>query len=349
MNMPKIRGALSGFHPLGEELIQAILDFKYGRAGKDIVKGLFQKELTALIRLQEDLKEFPVLSTGSFGIEDLIRPFTRSLPALHSYEELGDLPINRIHFTNTFYRQPAIKEELPNTASVLISDVHSLSDENSYSHDFLSGKRGRIIIPGPVSFASLISKESNPYSKMEDLIEASGDYLAAELLTLPEQYVEIQYDEPSLVWERIPRTLRPAITSAYDKLSRVTDGKKTIISTYFESCENILSFLLDLPVSGVGVDFTKTNILSISDYSFAGKILQAGIVDAQNYIPNEEGELDNSINQLLANYVSGLNELNPDEIVVTPTTGLEYLPREIADQKLRQIADIVNIVKGGSS
>ncbi|MHA2172879.1 MAG: hypothetical protein ACXAB7_23705, partial [Candidatus Kariarchaeaceae archaeon] len=126
--MTKIRGAISGTYPFGEELILSIMDFKYGRSGKDIVKELFHKELLELINLQEQLGVFPIVSTGSFGIEDLIRPFTRSLSALKSYDQLGDLPINRFHYTNTFFRQPSLVQGLPAEGSVILEDIHTLSD-----------------------------------------------------------------------------------------------------------------------------------------------------------------------------------------------------------------------------
>ncbi|MHA2251754.1 MAG: hypothetical protein ACXAD7_15425 [Candidatus Kariarchaeaceae archaeon] len=342
--MTNIRGSLAGTHPLGEELIQAILDFKYGRAEKDKVKKLFHNELVALIRLQEDLEAFPMISTGNFGIEDLIRPFVRSLRSLRSYDQLGDLPINRYHFTNTFYRQPTIIEKLPNTASVILEDTHSLSDESSFSHDYLQGKQGKLVLPGPVSFSTLINRGSL-YPDFGELIESSGRYLAAEISTLPAQYREIQFDEPSLVWDRIPRTLRPSILVAYEVIVKAAAGKNTIISTYFESCENILSFLLDLPVSGIGIDFRQTNILALSEHSFEGKILQAGLLDSQNFVPTDTGQLDTSKNNMHAKFASSLLEFNPQELIITSTTGLEYLPREIADQRLLQISEIVKLVQ----
>ncbi|MHA2089965.1 MAG: hypothetical protein ACW98K_03825 [Candidatus Kariarchaeaceae archaeon] len=342
--MTKIRGAISGTYPFGEELILSIMDFKYGRSGKDIVKELFHKELLELINLQEQLGVFPIVSTGSFGIEDLIRPFTRSLSALKSYDQLGDLPINRFHYTNTFFRQPSLVQGLPAEGSVILEDIHTLSDGNSYSHEYLSGKQAKIILPGPVTFSSFIDSANQDQTRA-DLIEDAGSYLAAEVAKLPSQYVEIQFDEPTLVWDRVPRALRPAIVNAYEEITGSAKQKKTIVSTYFESCENIISFLLDLPVSGIGIDFLQTNILSISEQSFEGKVLQAGILDAQNYVPNSDGTLNTSNNSVYSKFIGSLLEFHPKELVITSTTGLEYLPRDIANQRLQQTANIINLVE----
>ena len=122
--MTEIRGVLSGTHPFSEQLIQQIIDYKYGRANSSAVKNLFHKELTDLLLLQKE-HDFPVTSNGSFGVEDLIRPFTRSLDSVHSYKELNDLPIDRWHYTNTFYRKPELVKKFPDIPNVIKDDIHS--------------------------------------------------------------------------------------------------------------------------------------------------------------------------------------------------------------------------------
>ena len=90
--MTKIRAALSGTHSLSEELIGKILDYKYGRDTIQPVQELFHEESAGLVLFQESAG-FPVVSSGFLGLEDLIRPFTRSLESFKSYHDLGDLPI----------------------------------------------------------------------------------------------------------------------------------------------------------------------------------------------------------------------------------------------------------------
>ncbi|MFV2016586.1 MAG: hypothetical protein ACC656_14245, partial [Candidatus Heimdallarchaeota archaeon] len=339
-----LRGTVSGTHPFSESLIQSLLDYKYGRANKNVVQEKFQKELNELINLQEKLN-FATVSTGSFGIEDLIRPFTRSLSSLRSYEQLGDLPINRWHYTNTFYRQPELINKFPESSEVVNSDLHSLSDDNSYSHKYVKDKNSRIILPGPYSLIKLVNTQNSPYTSTNENIIAAGEYLATEVESLPSCYEEVQFDEPYFVWERVPRNLRDAISIAYDSISSKCSNRRSIVNTYFGDVSNIFSFLLNLPISGFGVDFHKSNLVKISEYTLSNKILQAGIVDAQNFIPQTDGKLDKKQNSFYNKILSSLLELDPSQLVVAPTTGLDYLPKEIPDEKLKQINVLVNSLK----
>ncbi len=338
--MVKVRGAISGNHPLSEQLIQAILDFKYGRNSKDRVKELFQKELSELIQLQEQLG-FARVSTGALGIEDVLRPFTRTLGSLKSYEVIGDLPINRYHYTNTFYRQPKLVSKFPDDASVYKSDKNGLSDDNVLALNHLKNRESRIVVPGPVTFTKLIDNSENVYPSEQEQILETAKYLSKEISSLPENFKEIQFDEPVLAWKNISRSYRESIRDAYTTLKSAAKSRDLIINTYFESSENVVPFLLDLPVDGVGVDLVNTNLLSITDYSFDKKILQAGILDSQNYKPNVDGSLDTSDTKLYSRLTQALVELEPKELILSSNTGLDYLPREIADAKLRQLGEII--------
>ncbi len=342
-----IRGALAGTHPLSEPLIQKILDFKYGRDLKNPVLGLFQQDLESLINLQQELG-FPLISSGSLGIEDLIRPFTRSLECLNrSYQNLGDLPIVRWHHTNTFYRRPSLVDKFPEDSRVLLEDTNFLSEKSAYSHEALASFPSRIIIPGPVSLVSLVDIDNQkvPYQSKSEIIVAAGAYLAQEIEKLPNHYEEIQLDEPVLSWQRFPRRLYSAIHQAYQVISSLNaNDRRLIVNTYFEDITPILDFLLDLPVDGVGIDLIATNLTSLATKNFEGKILQVGIVDSQNYLPTSNGALDFSVTPYLVRIVQAMLTLNPDELIVTSNTGLEYLPRPIADAKLRLISRIIEEV-----
>ena len=338
---------MSGTHPLSEDLIRKILDFKYGRDLKNPVIELFQKDLDNLISLQKSL-DFPVLSSGSLGIEDLIRPFTRSLDCLkQSYENIGDLPIVRWHYTNTFYRQPKLMDKFPEDSRVLLDDVNTLSEKSAYSHETLENARSRIVIPGPISLVTLIdiNHSKSPYTSLDEAFEDAGMFLAQEVEKLPGFYEELQLDEPVFVWNRFPRRFRNSIRQAYQAISSVTEGhRQVIVNTYFESVSPVIDFLLSLPVDGIGIDLVATNLSTLATKDFEGKILQAGIIDSQNYLPTDDGRLDYSDTPYLVKLIQALLKLKPEELIITSNTGLEYLPRPIADEKLQQVSRVVKEV-----
>lgn len=341
--MTEIRGVISGTHPFSEQLIQQILDYKYGRADKSAVKNLFHKELTDLLSLQKE-NGFPITSNGSYGVEDLIRPFTRSLESVHSYKELGDLPIDRWHYTNTFYRKPELVNKFPDIPNVIKDDIHSLTDERTFSDKNYTDS-SRVILPGPYTLIKLIKFNNKQiYPSIEDAVIAAGEYLSREIGDLPDNVVEIQFDDPYLVWERVLRNTRSSIQDAYSAIKKST-SRNLIVNTYFGDANPVFSLLLELPVDGIGIDFIETNLLSLSEYDLENKILQAGVIDSQNFVPDEKGELLVKNKKFLVNFVQSLYELQPKDILVSSNTGLDYLPQNIANQKIEQIGSLVDELK----
>ncbi|MFW9994331.1 MAG: hypothetical protein ACFFD4_19970 [Candidatus Odinarchaeota archaeon] len=347
--MSVIRGALSGTHPLSEELIGKILDYKYNRDTIEPVQQNFLKELNDLISIQQSA-EFPVLSSGSLGIEDLIRPFTRCLKCLKSYHEIGDLPLVRWHYTNTFYRKPRLIARFPEESDVILTDRNALTGISSYSHEALENKVSRIVIPGPVSLVSLIDNgyagTGSPfYSDINDMIEDAGRFLSQEVAKLPVNYEEIQFDEPALVWKKIPRRLDNSIIQAYEHIRSEIGRRKFIVNTYFENARPALRLLFKLPVDGFGIDLFATNLTNLVTSSFEGKIFQAGIINAKNYLPTRDGKLDHSLTEFYTNLVRLITQLKPEEIILTSNTGLEYLPKSAADACIQQLTAIVKEVQ----
>jgi methionine synthase II (cobalamin-independent) len=344
-----IRGAVSGTHPLSEELIHRLLDWKYGRNTKKPVEERLSQELNTFIDLQENIG-FPIISTGSMGLEDLIRPFTRGLKCLKSYQNIGDIPIVRWHYTNTFYRKPTLVERFPEDSNVILKDQHSLLNASSYFHEYVKEKESRIILPGPFTFVSLIEVKLDEkdtkvlYPSFEELIEDAGRFLAQEIAKLPRNYREIQFDEPILVWQKIPRNLHDSIIKAYDHIKSRIKNTKTIVNTYFSDVVPVLKLLKKIPVNGFGIDFISTNPIHLTNESFDGKIIQAGLINSKNFVPSSDGILDQSRKRFYSHIIEALMELEPKELIVSSNTGLEYFPKVIADETLKYIANIIREV-----
>ncbi len=335
-----VRGALSGTYPYSEEIILKIFDFKYGRDGIEPVKNLFEKELKELVARQI-ANSFPIISAGNLGIEDLIRPFTQELDCLHSFKNIGDLPINRWHYTNTFYRQPTLIAKFPKDSQVLLNGKHRWGESYSHLYSLIQKNDARTIVSGPYSLVMLINRDSTIYEKTEDAIIDAGVMIAQEIASLPNNITEIQLDEPKFVWDSIPRGLRPSITKAYNSIREKNPSKTLIINTYFEDVSPILKFILSLPVDGVGIDFHSTNIFNISNFSFDNKIVQAGLIDSRNFIPDDSQGLDMSKLEFLILMSQAIANLNPKELIITSNTGFDLLPKPIADSYINFIAKIV--------
>jgi methionine synthase II (cobalamin-independent) len=342
--MTKVRAALSGTYPFSEKLIQKIFDYKYGRDTIEPVKELFKQEVSDLISHQI-LNKYPIVSTGNLGIKDLIRPFTQELDCLHSYENIGDLPITRWHYTNTFYRQPTLLGIFPFDSKALTEGKHPWVNTYGDLYSFVENYPARAIIPGPFSLVSLLNigevNNSSPhYSSMQKAILDAAEMIAHEISVFPSNIAEIQLDEPLFVWKSLPRHIYPILTQAYQKIRSKNPSKTLIINTYFEDVTPILSFLLNLPIDGIGIDFHSTNLVQISNFSFKDKIVQAGIIDSRNFIPTPEGKLNYSNKKFLVKMCEMIAEINPRELIITSNTGLEFLPKPIADSYVSLLAEI---------
>ena len=96
--------------------------------------------------------------------------------------------------------------------------------------------------------------------------------------------------------------------------------------------DGIYPQILDLPFDLIGLDFVmgakNESLLAATPFT---KKLGLGIVDARNTKLETPREITERIQTLGAGVA-------PDKIHVSPSAGLEFLPREVAQEKLRRLA-----------
>ncbi len=110
-------------------------------------------------------------------------------------------------------------------------------------------------------------------------------------------------------------------------------GAETALYTWFGDAAGILPSLMDLPLDVIGLDFIwgpgNWDALARGPFS---KRLGFGIVDARNTRLESAEEI--------AEQVRRVSELvPPDRLDVNPSCGLEYLPREVAFEKLKRMVE----------
>src|SRR4051794_35863604 len=114
------------------------------------------------------------------------------------------------------------------------------------------------VLIGPVSFL-LLSKPADGVAEgfdalglLEDLIEVYGEVIER----LAEQGATwVQFDEPCFVEDRSEREL-DALRLAYEELCKVHERPRIVVKTYFDHVGEAYGVLRDLPIEGVGLDFT---------------------------------------------------------------------------------------------
>jgi 5-methyltetrahydropteroyltriglutamate--homocysteine methyltransferase len=137
---------------------------------------------------------------------------------------------------------------------------------------------------GPLTFLWL-GKEKTPDGASFDrlaLLEQLLPVYSALLDRLKRQGVAwVQIDEPILGLD-LPNAWRSAFESTYWQLNQV--GINILLATYFSPLEENLSLACRLPVAGLHVDGIRAphELVSVTDWLPAHKVLSIGIVDGRN-------------------------------------------------------------------
>jgi len=157
------------------------------------------------------------------------------------------------------------------------------------------------VLIGPVSFLLLskpadgVAENFNPLDLIEDLVEVYGEVIER----LAEQGATwVQLDEPCFVEDRSEQEL-DALRLAYEELCKVHERPRILVKTYFDHVGDAYGVLRDLPIEGIGLDFT-----GVVHESPGGTVHEHGGRHNAEFVA-EQGGLDDK--WLFAGIVSGRN------------------------------------------
>ncbi|MHA2096366.1 MAG: hypothetical protein ACW98F_17225 [Candidatus Hodarchaeales archaeon] len=351
--MARYSSILTGIHPLSESLINKIFDFKYGRTSSpDYVKKAFQDDIRNLTKLLKQSAAIAI-STGNLGWWDIFRPFSEGLGGLSTDKTSKNLPVTRIPLTNTFYRQPIVTGRIVPNRSILQIAEHPFLDGNILQTPFLptelKQKAWSLCLPGPFSFsrAAAINEDGDKvYKSIDDLMIDFSEILISELRILSSDgYSHIVFDESFLAWEVIEKDTIALLNDLWNQICSST-SLNIAFHTYNQLPLDILHLLLNSNAWAIGVDCIRNNTQELLSYDINGKSLIAGVVDAQSYFRDAQGELVVENSDELTKLGRSLAESQAKEIILAPTSRLEFVPRTVADLKVQQLGKIIlNLLK----
>ena len=248
----------------------------------------------------------------------------------HIMRGLGNVEIGALQRyldTNTYYREAEIAGAVSWREPILVRD-YRFAAENS-------PKPVKAVITGPYTLATLAVDKH--YGSREKLAMALAEELRNEVQALAQAGASmIQVNDPVIVFNK------GDIDLFCRALTRMLDGvqAETALYTWFGSADGILPALLDLPVDTIGLDFVsgRDNWEAVKSVSFS-KRLGAGIVDGRNTRIESLEQIEESIRRLS-------EVVPPDKIYVNPSCGLEYLPREVAFEKLKIMVQGARLAEG---
>lgn len=223
---------------------------------------------------------------------------------------------------NTYFRQPVVKGAVSRPAPIIADEI-ALAVE-------ASPVPVKAVITGPYTLAAL--SEDEHYEERSALVGDLAQALNAEARDAVAAGAEVvAFDEPALA--RIPG--QPAgdlevFAAAAPALVQGVEAT-TILQTYFGDIAEYGPDFFGLPFDGFGLDLVAgpANLEAVHEFP-SGKILQAGIVDARNTRLEPADRLVDVIGEL--------SEV-VDLLWLSPSCGLEFLPREAAERKCRVLAD----------
>src|SRR3989449_1011654 len=219
--------------------------------------------------------------------------------------------------TNTYYRQPVVHGVIAWKEPILV-DEWKFAQANSKA-------AVKAVLTGPLTLASLALDKH--YRKKKPLAVDLANALGEEVSGLVRAgAVHIQIDEPILT--RHPEDL-PLAVEGLERIRARKGAAALTLFTYFGEVSKIFEELVETPVDAIGLDLVQgaATWSAIAKYG-SEKPLVLGLVDARNTKKEDPAEV--------AKKVLGLKDrIDLKSSFLSPSNGLEFLPRERAREKLR--------------
>jgi 5-methyltetrahydropteroyltriglutamate--homocysteine methyltransferase len=307
-NYPKIPN-----RPRPARLRNAINRFDRREIGADELRAV-EDDVTREVIDEQVEAGLDLITDGQIRWEDEQTYFAR---------RLGGVAINgliRFFDSNTYFREPVVEGPLAWTGPITVADYRFATKH--------SARPVKAVLPGPYTLARLSRDEH--YRSLEKCVMAYAEALNQEALALQDAGAAfIQLNEPAIVKHKadLPLFLR-AIERA---LEGVTAERALYL--YFGDADGLYPQVLDLPVDVLGLDFVagvrSLEVLKTAPFT---KTLGLGLVDARNT------RLE-SVEQIVEGLRRVQEIVSLDRVHLSPSCGLEFLPREVAQAKLARMVE----------
>lgn len=294
--------------PGGQELRRALHRSDRGEIDAGALDEVFDR-VTRDIIAELEAAGIDVINDGQIRWDDLFAPFARA------WEGVSRGPLERFYDNNTYFRQPVIERAIRTSGRTLVRDFEMARAATT--------KQLKAAVCGPLSFATLTA-EDRAYGTIEERTLAVADALAAEIRGLGTAGATlVDIEDPAVV-------ARPDLIAlaraAYERLA--TANVPLAIQPYFFPADKVIEQLATFPVAQVGIDLRSRDTDALQRLApLRSRTVILGAVDARNTRLETEAEVARTVE-------AAAKTLGADRVWVAPTTGLEYLPHDVASKKL---------------
>lgn len=304
---------LPGQYPRSESLVAATRQFDRNRISFEQLRAMIKEEERSLYQSQSDLK---YRSTGLFLWQDLLRPFEEIM------EEAGASTLIRFYETNLFWRELQCNGKW----SLRTGDLERWIDKWFFSEGMAS-KEEPLVFTLPFLFLLRMFAKDMSCDDAADILKV----IARKLLGYPNKV--LYFLEPTIGWN--PLTLEEK-RKAVEFLKEIKSFSSNLIflGIPFFSLDTEKTFLFQLPVDGIGIDFYGNAISILKDFP-KDKILIAGILNTSSTEVETPEQFDG-----FKNLLEKIGFRN--EIYYTASGIQELLPRVIMDKKLKALKEWIH-------
>jgi 5-methyltetrahydropteroyltriglutamate--homocysteine methyltransferase len=285
----------------------------FARVQDEVTKEVIEEQRRAGIELATD---------GQVRWYDQISHFARKLSGC----EINGLL--RLFDTNFYFRQPVINGKVQWTAPIVV-------DEFTFAKK-VSPIPIKPVVTGPYTLAK--HSIDRHYHNFSSLVADFAVAIGREVNALAKAGAEIiQLDEPSIL--KNPQDFE-IFESAVGEISKNKGNARLALYTYFGDAAKLYDKLQSLPIDIIGLDFTYDQKLpNVIESSGSEKELGLGLIDGRNTKIENVKETAKVATKIL-------KRLNAERAYLNPSCGLdEYLPREVAFEKMKNLVAIAKQVR----
>jgi 5-methyltetrahydropteroyltriglutamate--homocysteine methyltransferase len=298
----------------GASVRSALRRFEAGEWGPRQLEETYREVTRRTLRLFEEAG-LTTVTDGQIPWEDLLDPVVRDVDNLVA----GGL--ERFFDNNFYYRRPTVVGRLRWRGGVLAHWTRLAKEQTTLPF--------KVALPGPITLVALSADAT--YGDPRRLLQDAVEVLALEAESVVAQGAqEVQWDEPAAVYGACPFPA-PQVEEAWRELLSVPLGVPQSLAFYYGSAARWLPSLASLPVARVYVDL-------VADPSLAAALAQRpypfevglGLVDARDVRLEEKPRVEAVVQRVAS--VQGR-----DRLWLCPTGGLELLPPDRAEEKVRHL------------
>ncbi len=316
----------------------------YPRIGDDAERQLLWRTLAqhdkgekteeAVRAAQDRMTELALAEQAEAGLDLVTDGQIRwSDPISHLAAKLAGVRIKgllRFFDTNFYFRQPVVQDKPERTAPLLL-DEFKFAQEKSM-------RPLKVVLTGPYTLARHSIEENGGAGGFDKMLEAYTAALAAEVAALAAAGATvIQVEEPALL--KYPDDF-PRLEQSLTALAMSKASAQLALVLYFGDPAPIYDLLQTLPVDLLGLDFTYNPGLVDRVASIGtARTLVLGLVDGRNTRLEDPSALARQLEKLA-------HGADLKRAYLSPSCGLEYLPRDRARQKLRHLTAVRNTFLG---